>query len=336
MKAVIIDRYGTPDVLQLKEIEDPLVEDDDVLVKIRAASVNPYAWHVMTGLPYIARAQFGLFRPKVTGMGADLAGTVEAVGKNVKAFLPGDEVFGEVDGETPGQPILELGSLAEYVCVKESSVVHKPERLTFEQAAALPLAGHTALRGLRDQAGVVAGQKVLINGASGGVGTLAVQVARALGAEVTGVCSTRNLDLVRSTGAHRVIDYTREDFVQAGERYDVILDNVGNRRLSDCLQVLEPGGIYLASFGQPGNRWFGPMLQLAWMVAKSAFVRQNLVILSTKRTREALLDLKALADEGKLTPVIDRTYSLAEAIEAIRHLAKGHARGKIVISVADA
>jgi len=336
MKAVTIDRYGSPDVLQLKEIEDPLVEEDDVLVKIRAASVNPYDWHVMTGLPYIARAQFGLLKPKVTGMGADLAGRVKAVGKNVTTFVPGDEVFGEVDGEVPGQPMLELGSLAEYVCVKESSIVHKPEGLTFEQAAALPLAGHTALRGLRDQAGVAAGQSVLINGASGGVGTLAVQVAKALGAEVTGVCSTKNLDLVRSLGADRVIDYTREDFVQAGQRYDVILDNVGNRKLSECLQVLEPEGVYLASFGQPGSRWLGPMLQLVSMAAKSAFVRQNLVTLTTRRTREALLDLKELVDEGKISPVIDRTYGLGEAVDAMRYVEEGHARGKVVISVADA
>ncbi len=336
MKAITIDRYGPPDVLQLREMKNPIVEDDDVLVKIRAASANPYDWHVMTGLPYIARAQFGLLRPKTTGMGADLAGTVEAVGKNVKLFCPGDEVFGEVDGEVPGQPMLELGSFAEYVCVKEGSVVHTPKGLTFEQAAAIPLAGHTALRGLRDQAGVVPGQRVLINGASGGVGTFAVQIAKALGAEVTGVCSTRNLDMVRSIGADQVVDYTREDFVQGGQRFDVMLDNVGNRKLSECRKVLRPGGAYLASFGQPGHRWFGPMLRLVWMAATSAFVSQNMVTLTTRRTREALLDLKGLVEEGKISPLIDRTYRLEEAVEAMRYLEKGHARGKVVISVADA
>jgi len=336
MKAVTIDRYGPPDVLRLQEIEKPTVGDDDVLVKIRAASVNPYDWHVMTGLPYIARPQFGLRRPKVAGMGADLSGTVEAVGASVTAFRPGDEVFGEVDGEVPGQPLLELGSFAEYVCVKEGSVVPKPASLTFEEAAAIPLAGHTALRAVRDQAGVAAGQKVLINGASGGVGTFAVQIAKALGAEVTGVCSTRNLDLVRSIGADQVVDYTRQDFVQGGRRYDVMLDNVGNRTLSECRRVLKPQGTYLASFGQPENRWFGPMLRLVWMAATSAFVSQRTIPLTTRRTREALLDLKGLVEDGRISPVIDRAYPLEEAAEALRYLEAGHARGKVVVVVGGA
>ncbi len=240
MKAIVYDKYGSPDVLQLQEIDKPVVNDDDVLVRVRAASVNPYDWHFLTGLPYIGRISFGLFKPNVDGLGADLAGQVEAVGNNVTQFRPGDEVFGEVDGEAPGKPMLELGSFAEYVCVSEDSVVLKPADLTFEQAAAVPMAGLTALLGLRDKGRIEPGQKVLINGASGGVGTFAVQIARSFGAEVTGVCSTRNVDMVRSIGADHVIDYTREDFTRGGQRYDLMLDNVGNRSLSECRCVLNP------------------------------------------------------------------------------------------------
>jgi len=335
MKAITIDRYGSPDVARLREVAKPTVGDDDVLVRIRAASVNPYDWHFLTGLPYIARLQFGLPRPRVSGLGADLAGEVEAVGARVSHFRPGDEVYGEVDGEVPGHPMLELGSLAEYVCVREESVVHKPTNLTFEQAAAVPLAGHTALRGIRDLAAVGAGHRVLVNGASGGVGTFAVQIAKALGAEVTGVCSTRNVDMVRRIGADHVVDYTKEDFTQQRRRYDAMLDNVGNRALSDCRRVLRPQGVYLASFGHPENRWLGPFARILRMFLLSPFLSQRLMVLQTKRTREALLDLKRLIEDGQVTPIIDRAYPLEDAVDAIRYVLDGHASGKVVVTVAD-
>jgi len=333
MKAITFDRFGSPDVLRLQEVEKPVVDDDDVLVRVRAASANPYDWHFLTGLPHIGRMSFGLLKPKVRGLGADLAGEVEAVGKKVTEFRPGDEVFGEVDGEVPGKPILELGSFAEYVCVSETSVALKPHNLTFEEAAAVPLAGHTALQALRDQGRVKPGQKVLINGASGGVGTFAVQIAKALGAEVTGVCSTRNVDMVRSIGANHVFDYIREDFTLGRARYDLILDNVGNRKLSEVRRVLIPGGVYFSSFGSPENRWLGPFGRLIGMFASAPFVSQRMIALTVKRTKEALLDLKELIEAGKVTPVIDRTYPLKEAAEAMRYLERGHARGKVVIRV---
>lgn len=335
MKAITIDRYGPPDVLRLEDIDKPRVDDDDVLVRIRAASINPYDWHFMTGLPYIGRAQFGLRRPRVRGLGADLAGVVEAVGMRVTRFIPGDEVYGEVNGEVPGHPMLELGSLAEYVCVKEDSVVHKPTNLTFEEAASVPLAGHTALKGIRDLARVEPGHRLLINGASGGVGTFAVQIGKALGAEVTGVCSTRNLDLVKSIGADCVVDYTRDDFTRDKQRYDALLDNVGNRSLKECRGVLKPRGVYLASFGQPENLWLGPFGRIISMALLSLAVSQRLIVLQTKRTREALLDLKELIEAGRIKPVIDRTYPLEDAVEAMRYVLGGHASGKVVVSVAD-
>jgi NADPH:quinone reductase-like Zn-dependent oxidoreductase len=334
MKAITIDRYGSPDVLRLEDIDRPGVDDDDVLVRIRAASINPYDWHFMTGLPYVGRVQFGLRRPRVRGLGADLAGVVEEVGKRVTLFSPGDEVYGEVDGEVPGHPMLELGSLAEYVCVKEDSVVHKPANLTFEEAASVPLAGHTALNGLRDLAGVEPGQGLLINGASGGVGTFAVQIGKALGAEVTGVCSTRNVDLVKGIGADHVVDYTRDDFTRGEQRYDALLDNVGNRSLAECRSVLKPRGVYLASFGQPENPWLGPFVRILSMALSSLVVSQRLIVLQTKRTREALLDLKELIEAGRIKPVIDRTYPLEDAVQAVRYVLDGHARGKVVVSVA--
>jgi NADPH:quinone reductase-like Zn-dependent oxidoreductase len=333
MKAIVIDRYGSPDVLELRDIDPPVVEDDGILVRVHAASVNPYDWHVLTGLPYVGRVRFGLRRPNVNGLGADLAGQVEAVGNNVAQFRPGDEVYGEVDGEGPGHPMLELGSFAEYVSVSEGSVVSKPANLTFEQAAAVPMAGMTALQALRDWGAVQPGQKVLINGASGGVGTFAVQIAASFGAEVTGVCSTRNVDMVRSIGAEQVIDYTQEDFTQTGPRYDLILDLVGNRSLSECRRVLNPEGVYVASFGQPDHRWLGPMAHLVGMTVLSPFVSQKLVQRSMNRTNEDLVVLKELIEADRVTPVIDRTYPLAEVPEAIRYLDEGHARGKVVITV---
>lgn len=335
MKAITIDRYGSPDVLRLEEIDEPGVDDDDVLVRIRAASINPYDWHFMTGLPYIGRTQFGLRRPRVRGLGADLAGVVEVVGNRVTRFRPGDDVYGEVDGEVPGHPMLELGSLAEYVCVKEDSVAHMPANLTFEEAAAVPLAGHTALKGIRDLAGVEPGHELLINGASGGVGTFAVQIGKALGAEVTGVCSTRNVDLVKSIGADHVVDYTRDDFTRGEQRYDALLDNVGNRSLAECRRVLKPRGVYLASFGQPENLWLGPLVRILSMALLSWVVSHRLIVLQTKRTREALLDLKELIEADAIKPVIDRTYPLEDAVEAVRYVLGGHASGKVVVSMAD-
>ena len=333
MKAVVCEKYGPPDVLQLQEIDKPAVNDDDVLVRVRAASVNPYDWHCMTGLPYVMRVLTGLLRPKASGLGADLAGVVEAVGKDVTRFSPGDEVFGEVDGEVPGHPMLEPGAFAEYVCVSEDSVVQKPSSLTFEQAGAVGMAGMTALIAMREQGQVQRGQKVLINGASGGVGTFAVQIAKAFGAEVTGVCSTRNVDMVRSLGADHVVDYTCEDFTRSGQRYDLMLDNVGNRSLSECRRVLSPKAVYLSSFGSPERRWFGPMVELLKMSARSPFVSQTMASLTVKRTRERLLALKDLIEAGKITPVIDRTHPLSEVPDAMRYLEEGHARGKVVIAV---
>jgi NADPH:quinone reductase-like Zn-dependent oxidoreductase len=323
MKAIVYKKYGSPDVLQLREIDRPVVKDDELLVRIRAASLNPYDWHFMTGLPYLGRLQFGLLKPKSNGLGADLAGQVEAVGTNVTRFRPGDEVYGEV----------AAGAFAEYVCVSEDSAVPKPANLTFEQAAAVPMGALTALQGLRDHGRIEQGQQVLINGASGGVGTFAIQIAKSFGAEVTGVCSTRNEDLVRSIGADRVIDYTREDFTKVGQRYDLMLDNVGNRSLSRCRRVLRPKGVYLSSFGQPENLWLGPVAQLLKMMALSPFVSQRLRSFVATPRHEDLLLMNELLAAGKVTPVIDRTYPLTEVAEAFRYLAEGHARGKVAIIV---
>jgi NADPH:quinone reductase-like Zn-dependent oxidoreductase len=333
MKAITRDRYGSPDVLKLKDIDKPVIGDDDVLVRIRAASTNPYDWHFMRGKPYFMRLMSGLLKPKGNGLGADLAGQVEAVGKNVTRFRPGDEVYGEVDGGVPGKHELEIASFAEYVRVSEDSVVPKPTNLTYEQAAAVPMAGLTALCALCDYKQIEHGRKVLVNGASGGVGTFAVQIAKALGAEVTGVCSSRNVDMVESIGADHVIDYTREDFSRGGQKYDLMLDNVGNHSLSACRRVLSPDAVYLASFGQPDNLWFGPLAYLFRMSVLSLFVSQKLIPLSMKRTTENLLTLKDLIESEKVTPVIDRIYPLSETSEAVRYLEEGRAQGKVVISM---
>jgi NADPH:quinone reductase-like Zn-dependent oxidoreductase len=333
MKAISFEKYGSPDVLQLREISMPVVGDEGILVRVCAASVNPVDWHFMTGLPYLMRTQSGLARPKVNRLGADLAGRVEAVGKKVTLFRPGDEVFGEVDGGVPGKPIVALSSFAEYACVSEDSAVLKPLNLTFEQAAAVPVAGLTALQGLRDMGRIQPGQRVLINGASGGVGTFAVQLARVFGAEVTGVCSTRNVEMVRSLGAEEVIDYTREDFTRCGQRYDLMLDNVGNRAPSECRRVLNPKGVYVASFGRPDRRWLGPAPELLKIAVLGPFVRQKMVTWVTKITKEDLLALKELLEAGKVTPVIDKTYTLSGVADALRYLEEGHARGKIVITM---
>jgi NADPH:quinone reductase-like Zn-dependent oxidoreductase len=321
LKAIVCEKYGAADVLKLDEVDEPVVDDDHILVRIRAASLNPYDWHLLTGLPYVGRLSMGLLKPKCIGLGADLAGEVEALGKNVTEFRPGDEIFGGITS----------GAFAEYACVSEDSMAPKPANLTFEQAAALPMVGLTALQGLRDVGGIQPGQRVLINGASGGVGTLAVQVAKSFGAEVFGVCSARNVELVRSIGADHVIDYTQEDFTRGDQRYDLMFDLVGNRTLSECRRVLSPKGVYVSCFGRPDRRWLGPMAQLLQMAVLSPFVSHKLVTWVAKPSKKDLFELKDLVETGKVKPVIDRTYTLNEVPEAIRYLEQGHARGKVVI-----
>jgi len=326
MKAVVYCDYGVPN-LKLQEIEKPTPADDQLLVKVRAASVNPLDWHFIEGTPYVMRAMgVGLRKPKDTRLGVDFAGTVEAVGKNVTKFKPGDEVFG---GRT--------GAFAEYVCVRESrAVALKPANVTFEQAASVPIAAITALQGVRDKGKVQPGQKVLINGASGGVGTFAVQIAKSMGADVTGVCSTRNLDLVRSLGADHVINYTKEDFTKSAQRYDVILDNVANRSLSECRGVLNPEGRYVLIGGGGVNesRWIGPGLIHAFKaMVLSKFVNQKMGMMLAQLNHDDLAFLADLMQSGKVTPVIDRTYTLSQTAEAIRYLEQGHARGKVVINL---
>ena len=324
MKAIVYDRYGSPDVLELKEIEVPVLKEDEALVRIRAAGLNPYDWHFLRGHPYPMRLATGLRRPrKVTILGSDMAGQVEAVGRNVTRFQPGDAVYAEVGS----------GACAEYIGVPEKKLRAKPANVTFEQAAGVPMAAQTALIGLRDVGGVKPGQKVLINGASGGVGTFAVQIAVALGAEVTGVCSAKNADLVRSLGANHVIDYAQEDFTRGTERYDVILDTVGNHPLSGFRRVMTPRGVY----GTPGGgrgRWLGPMIQQLKCGLLSPFVSQRLAPVNDKPNQD--LDfLRELIEAGKLTPVTDMAYPLNETAEAMRHLEAGHVRGKVVISLSE-
>ncbi|MGA2470693.1 MAG: NAD(P)-dependent alcohol dehydrogenase [Solirubrobacteraceae bacterium] len=321
MKAIINTEYGSPDLLELREIDKPDVDAGDVLVRVRASSVNPLDWHLMRGLPYIARLMgLGLRKPKGTVRGVDVAGHVEAVGEDVTQFQVGDEVFGGCDG-----------AFAEYVCGPEKKFVHKPAGLTFEQAAALPIAGCTALQALRDHGRLQAGQTVLINGAAGGVGTFAVPIAKALGAEVTGVCSTRNVEMVRSLGADHVIDYTQDDFTD-GQRYDLILDAVANRSLSDLRRALSPTGT-LVIVGGGSGKWLGPFVVLLQALVRSRFVSQRLHFFMANVNNEDLAALAALVESGKVTPVIDRTYPLNETAEAIRYLETGHARGKTVITV---
>jgi NADPH:quinone reductase-like Zn-dependent oxidoreductase len=324
MKAIVQDRYGSPDVLALRDVDKPIPAENEVLVRIHAASVNARDWHVMRGDPYVARPSFGFGRPKVKIRGTDFAGRVEAVGSDIHRFRPGDEVFGEADG-----------AFAEYVCAADGVVEVKPSNLTFEQAAAVPLAANTALIGLRDVARVQPGQQVLVNGASGGVGTFAVQIAKSLGAEVTGVCSTRNVALIRSLGADHVIDYTVDDFARNGRRYDVVLDLVGNRSLSDFRRALTPTGTLVLSGGgvSRGGSMFGPIGLFLRSQLLSRFVRHRLLTLPAKPSKENLAALRELAESGKLTPVIDRTFPLSEAPEAIRYLEVEHARAKVVITV---
>jgi NADPH:quinone reductase-like Zn-dependent oxidoreductase len=326
MKAVVYCDYGIPN-LKLQEIEKPAPADDQLLVKVRAASVNPLDWHFIEGIPYIGRFLFGFGprKPKDTRLGVDFAGTVEAIGKDVTKFKPGDEVFGGRDG-----------AFADYVCVRESrAVALKPANITFEQAASVPIAAITALQALRDKGQIQAGQKVLINGASGGVGTFAVQIAKSYGAEVTGVCSTRNLDLVRSIGADHVIDYTKQDFAHTGQRYDLILDNVGTQPLSQFRQALTPKGIcVLIGGGGPNDgRWVGPITRPIKALMLSPFITQKFGMIFAELNHNDLAFLGDLMQSGKVKPVIDRTYkSLSEVPDAIRYLEQGHARGKVVVN----
>jgi NADPH:quinone reductase-like Zn-dependent oxidoreductase len=324
MKAIVQERFGAPDTLRFMDAERPAMGADDVLIRVHAAALNPADWHILRGDPLVARLMgIGLTKPKARIAGTDAAGVVEAVGSNVRGVQPGDEVLGFC-----------RGAFAEYASAKADLVVPKPARLTFEQAAAIPIAATTALRGIRDIGEVKAGQRVLVNGAGGGVGSFAVQIAVALGAEVTGVCSTRNVELVRSLGAARVIDYTTEDFTEGDARYDVILDNVSNLPLKRLRKALTPKGILVLNGGGTPGHVFGPIAGILKAVVVNAFVSQRLRLLPSKENRQELLDVTGLVEDGKLTPVVDRTYPLAETAEGLRYVEEGHARGKAVITIA--
>jgi NADPH:quinone reductase-like Zn-dependent oxidoreductase len=323
MKAIVYDRYGPPDVLQYQDIEKPIPAGDQVLIQVRASSVNPYDWHFIRGKPSLMRLMTGLRAPKSRRLGADVAGVVEAAGSDVTGLKPGDAVFGTA-----------TGSFAEYACALESNVALKPENITWQQAASVPIAGITALQGLRDKAAVSAGQHVLINGAAGGVGTFAVQIAKSFGARVTGVCSTRNIELVRSLGADDVVDYTRENFTQAAQRYDVLFDLVGNHPLQASLRVLYPKGTFIGCGGGGPDR--GSIEILGGMLhpmVVAPFTTQKMPGLFAKMNTADLSFLAELLREGKITPVIDRTYTLSETAAAIAYLEQCHARGKVVLTI---
>ena len=322
MRAAVYREYGSPDVLQLEDIDPPVAPDDGVRVRVQAVSVNPMDWHFLTGTPYFGRMVTGLPKPTRIVLGVDFAGTVESVGSRVKELRPGDEVFGA-----------GRAAFAEYVAVSEDRVVRKPARLTFEQAAAVPVAALTALQGLRDHGRIQAGQQVLINGASGGVGTFAVQIAKSFGATVTGVCSPRNVDLARSIGADRVIDYTQVDFTRGAQRYDLMLDIAGNRSWPDCRRVLAPQARFVMVGGPKANRWVGPLVALVKVGLASVGASQKIAVFIAKAGQQDLLALQALLEAGKVTPVIDRRYPWGEIREALRYLGKGHAQGKVVVAV---
>ncbi|HEV2842197.1 MAG TPA: zinc-binding dehydrogenase [Chthoniobacterales bacterium] len=327
MKAIVYYNYGPPDVLQLEEIDKPVPNANQVLVKVRAVSVNPYDWHFIEGVPYIARLlAFGPLKPKLPRVGVDFSGIVEAVGKNVTQFKAGDEVFGG-----------KVGAYAEYVVIAEKFLAMKPANITFEQAGSVQIAGLTALQGLRDKGKIQPGQKVLINGASGGVGTFAVQLAKHFGANVTGVCSGRNVELVRSLGADQVIDYTKEDFTKSGQRYDVIIDNVGNRSLSEYRRVLTPNGKYvlIGGGGVNDNRWTGPIGLVVKLLLMKPFIGQEMKMMLADVNKEDLTLLADLMQSGKVTPVIDKTYPFSEIREAIRYVETGRARGKVPVTLPD-
>jgi NADPH:quinone reductase-like Zn-dependent oxidoreductase len=323
MKAIVYRCYGGPEVLKLESIAKPIPADDRVLVKIQAASVNPLDWHYMQGKPYVMRSGSGIGAPTSVRIGSDFAGTVEAVGKSVKRFKAGDEVYGDGDG-----------AFAEYLSVSENGAMAlKPANMSMEQAAAVPIAGITALQALRDKGRIQPGQKVLINGASGGVGTFAVQIAKAYGAEVTGVCSGRNAEMVKSIGADRVIDYTKEDFAAGSERYDLIIDNVGNRSLAEYRRVLKRDGSLVIVGGPSDNSWLGPLTGLLKSVLTSPFVSQKMIFMLAQANKDDLEVLSDLMQTGKLTPVVDKRYKLSETAQAISYLEQGHARGKVIVDL---
>lgn len=322
MKAIVKRCYGSPDVLEFEDIEKPAAADNEVLVKVHAASVNPLDWHYMRGSPYIMRLVAGIGTPKDIRVGVDFAGTIEAVGKNVSRFKPGDDVFGG-----------KSGAFAEYITIADDrALVLKPDNMTFEQAAAVPIAAITALQALRDKGHLKSGQNVLINGASGGVGTFAVQIAKSFGAQVTGVCSTRNLEMVKSIGADHVIDYKKNNYTANGEKYDLIVDMVGNHSLLDNRDVLTPNGTLVMVGGSKGN-WIGPLLGPIKALMLSPFVEQKFELLLASMKQDDLTVLSDLMAAGKVTPVIDRHYALEDASEAIRYSEEGHARGKITIDL---
>ncbi|MFK7803408.1 MAG: NAD(P)-dependent alcohol dehydrogenase [Anaerolineae bacterium] len=320
MKAFVYEKYGSPEVLQLREVNKPTPKDDEVLVKNHAVSVNPLDWHFMRGTPYFMRLMAGFFKPKVTRLGRDFAGEVEAVGRNVKQFKPGDSVYGSCEG-----------AFAEYVCAAEKYFAHKPANVSYEDAAGVPIAAFTALQGLRDTGKLKAGQKVLINGASGGVGTYAVQLAKSMGATVTGVCSTRNVEQTRAIGADRVIDYTQENFVQTGDLYDLILDNAGSRTIPEYMRVLKPGGICIV---------IGFSMSL--MIRVGLFGRlisrrygKKITLMSAQTNQEDLVVMAQLLEKGDVRTIQDQSYPFEQLPKAISYLEEGHARGKVVISIAE-
>lgn len=324
MRAITQDRYGSPAVLRLADVERPEPGDHDVLVRVRAASLNARDWHLLRGDPYVMRPTFGLRRPRHTILGTDFAGTVEAVGPQVTRVRPGDEVFGE-----------HPGAFAEYVCAPEGVVARRPAGTTFEESAAVPLAANTALTALRDVAHLQPGQHVLVNGASGGVGTFAVQVARSSGAHVTAVCSARNAELVRSLGAERTVDYRAQDFARDGTRYDVVYDLVGNRSLTDLRRAVTPTGVVLLSGGgtSEGGSLFGPMGLFVRGALARAVLRRRIEIPGSTPAADRLDTLRELVESGALTPVVDRTYALADTADALRYLEEEHARAKVVLTV---
>ena len=322
MQAFTYERYGSLDVLELREVERPIVGDDEVLVRVHAASVNPFDWHMLTGVPYVARAALGLREPRSGRLGVDFAGTVEAVGSEVTEFEPGDEVFGERNG-----------AFAEYVCIAaDRALAPKPANLTFEQAAAVPMAGITALQGLRDKGAIRPGHSVLVNGASGGVGTFAVQIAKSFGAEVTAVCSPRNVDRARSLGADHVIDYTKEDFTRSGRRFDLILDVAFNRSWPDYKRVLQPEGVLVGVGGPKTNRWVGALGRRIWLGLAAVSSSRRVPFFLANLNKEDLLVLQRLIEDGQVTPFVERQYELSELPEALAYVAQGHARGKIVVT----
>ncbi len=322
MKAIIYRQYGSPDVLKCEETEKPVPGESQVLIKVRAAALNPLDWHFMRGTPYPLRMMTGLRKPKNGRLGVDVAGQVEAVGRNVTRFKAGDEVFGSC-----------RGAVAEYAVASESGLVGKPDNVTFEQAAAVAVAAITALQGLRDKGGIQPGQRVLINGAAGGVGTFAVQIARSFGADVTGVCSTGNVEMVLSMGAHRVIDYTRDDFTKGGQRYDLLFDCIGNHSLSACRRILQPKGVFVP-VGGTDNRWMtGTIAGLIKAFVLSRFVSQRLVVFFLANlNKDDLTFIQGLLAAGRIVPVIDKRYRLDQVPEAIRYLESGHVRGKLVVT----